>query len=202
VKATPRARLPLVGSPFVRRVSVVGTSGSGKSHLARELAGALAVPYVELDAIFHQPGWVPLPDDEFTARVAAVVAGDGWVIDGNYSKVTGPLVWPRADTVIWLDLPRRTVMRQVILRTLRRIAGQVEMWNGNRERWGNFFSLNPEQSVIAWAWRTHGTNRHRYQAAALDPAHAHLTFIRVTSRASARRLAAESARRVRPTGPE
>ncbi len=89
----------------MRRVSVVGTSGSGKSRLARELAGALAVPYVELDAIFHQRGWVPLPGDEFTARVAAAVAADGWVIDGNYSKATHPLVWPRADTVIWLDLP-------------------------------------------------------------------------------------------------
>ncbi len=86
-------------------------------------------------------------------------------------------------------------MRQIILRTLRRIAGQVELWNGNRERWRNFFSVNPEQSVIAWAWRTHGTNRRGYRAAALDPAYAHLTFIRVTSRADARRLVAGCAGR-------
>src|SRR5215475_11726512 len=92
---------PLVGSRLVQRVSVVGVSGSGKSTLGRELAGRLAVPFVELDAIFHQPGWTPLPEDEFRRRVAEIAAGDGWVIDGNYSAVQ-PLVWERADTVVWV----------------------------------------------------------------------------------------------------
>jgi adenylate kinase family enzyme len=181
----------------VRRISVVGTSGSGKSRLARELAGVLAVPFVELDAIFHQPGWVPLPADEFTARVSAATAGDGWVVDGNYSKVVRPVVWRRADTVIWFDLPRATVMRQLILRTIGRIAGKAELWNGNRERWRNFFSLNPEQSVIAWAWTTHARNRQRYREAVADLAYAHLRFIRVASRAGARRLVAEAAEHAR-----
>jgi hypothetical protein len=62
----------------VRRVSVVGVSGSGKSTLGRELAARLAVPYAELDAIFHQPEWTPLPEEQFRRRVAAIAAGDGW----------------------------------------------------------------------------------------------------------------------------
>jgi adenylate kinase family enzyme len=94
----------------VRRVSVVGNSGSGKSTVAAALAAALGVPHLELDGVFHQPGWEPLPADSFRAVVAAAVAGDGWVLDGNYSAVRD-LVWARADTVVWLDLPRRTVMR-------------------------------------------------------------------------------------------
>ena len=40
----------------MQRVSIVGTSGSGKSTLGRDLAGALNVPFVELDSVFHQPG--------------------------------------------------------------------------------------------------------------------------------------------------
>jgi adenylate kinase family enzyme len=71
----------------VRRVSVVGVSGSGKSTLGRELAGRLAVPFVELDAIFHQPEWTPLPEEQFRDRVTAITAGDGWVIDGNYTAI-------------------------------------------------------------------------------------------------------------------
>ena len=133
---------------------MVGTSGSGKSTLARELAVILGVPHLELDSVYHQPGWVPLPAEELRETVAATVTGDGWVIDGNYSAVR-QLVWARADTVVWLDLPRRTVMRQIIWRTLRRVAGHEELWNGNRERWRNFFSLDPQQSVIAWAWHKH-----------------------------------------------
>jgi adenylate kinase family enzyme len=184
----------------VRRVSVVGNSGSGKSRLARKLAAALDVPYVELDAIFHQPGWVPLPDAEFTARVEAAAAADGWVIDGNYSTVR-PVVWRRADTVIWFDLPRRTVMRQVVLRTIRRAVTREELWNGNREPWLNFFSRDPEKSIIAWAWTRHGVYRDRWRAAAADPANAHLTFVRIASRADARRIIASAAQPRRPALP-
>jgi adenylate kinase family enzyme len=160
---------------------VVGTSGSGKSTLARELAGQLGVPHLELDGVFHQPGWEPLPADEFRRIVTAKTAGDAWVIDGNYSTVR-PLVWERADTIVWLDLPKRTVMRQIIWRTLRRIFRRQELWNGNRERWRNFFSLDPERSVISWAWHKHASDHARYAAAEADPANARLTFIRLTSR--------------------
>jgi adenylate kinase family enzyme len=171
----------------VRRVSVVGSAGSGKSTLARDLAARLQVPHVELDAIFHQPGWTPLPEEEFAARVATAVAADGWVVDGNYSAVA-PLVWARADTVVWIDLPRRTVLRRIVWRTLRRAAIRAELWNGNRERWRNMFSLDPQKSVIAWSWGKHNTYAERYAAAASDPANAHLAFIRIAGRDDAQRL--------------
>jgi adenylate kinase family enzyme len=148
---------------------VVGTSGSGKSTLAGELALILGVPLLELDAVHHQPGWELLPTDEFRRIVAAVVAGDGWVVDGNYSRVRD-LIWARADTVVWLDLPKRTVMRQVVWRTLRRVALRTELWNGNRERWQNFFTWNPEQSVISWTWHKHATDRAKFARFLADAA--------------------------------
>ena len=165
----------------MRRVSVVGTSGSGKSTVARELALILGVPHLELDGVHHQPDWEPLPQEEFRRIVAVQAATDGWVIDGNYRSVQ-PLVWARADTVVWLDLPKRTVMRQIIWRSLRRVAGRQELWNGNRERWQNFLSWDPEQSVISWAWHKHAQDRARYGAAANEPANSNLRFVRLTSR--------------------
>jgi adenylate kinase family enzyme len=177
----------------VRRVSVVGNSGSGKSTVARELAGILGVPHVELDGVFHQPGWVPLPEDQFRRAVGAAAAQDCWVMDGNYSAVR-PLVWARADTIVWLDLPRRTVMRQVVWRTLRRAVMRQELWNGNRESLRNFLTWAPEESIISWAWHNHGKYRDRYAAAAADPANAHLTFVRLTSRGNITRFLTESAR--------
>ena len=171
----------MLRSAIVRRVSVVGTSGSGKSTLARELAEILGVPHLELDAVHHQPGWAPLPTDEFRRIIAARAAAGGWVIDGNYGRVRD-LVWARADTVVWLDLPKRTVMRQVVWRTLRRVALRRELWNGNRERWRNFLTWNPEQSVISWAWHKHAPDHAKYAAAAAVPASAHLRFIRLASR--------------------
>ena len=183
----------VLGCPIVQRVSVVGNSGSGKSTLARELARVLGAPHLELDGVFHQPGWVPLPEDDFRRAVEAAAAEDRWVIDGNYSAVR-PLVWARADTVVWLDLPRRTVMRQVIWRTLRRAVTRQELWNGNREPLSGFLHWAPEESIVSWAWHNHGKYRDRYAAAAADPANAHLTFVRLTSRGDITRLLTESTR--------
>jgi adenylate kinase family enzyme len=178
----------------VQRVSVVGNSGSGKSTLARELATILGGTHLELDGVYHQPGWAPLPLDEFRRVVAATVAQDRWVIDGNYSGVRS-ITWDRADTVVWLDLPKRTVMRQIVGRTLRRVATREELWNGNREHFGNLLRWDPEQSVISWAWHSHVKYRDRYTAAAADPANAHLTFVRLTSRRDITRFLAEAAAR-------
>ena len=171
----------------MQRVSVVGTSGSGKSTLARELAGRLGASWLELDSVYHQADWTPLDAPEFRARVADAAAGERWVIDGNYSTVRD-LVWVRADTVVWLDLPRRTVMRRIIWRTLRRVAGRAELWNGNRERWRNVFTWDKDESVIAWAWQTYDSRRERYAALLADPANAHLTLVRLTSPAATRRF--------------
>jgi adenylate kinase family enzyme len=179
---------------------VVGNSGSGKSTLARELAAVLGVPYLELDSVYHQPGWQPLPADEFSRIVSERSAADGWVIDGNYSAVR-PVVWGRADTVVWLDPPRWTVMRQVIWRTLRRAVTREELWNGNREPVRNFFRLDPAESVISWAWHSHAKYRTRYGAAAADPANAELAFIRLVSRRDVARFLADPARYPRVPGP-
>ena len=184
----------------MRRVSVVGTSGAGKSTLARELAVILGVPHLELDGLNHQPDWEPLPKEEFRRIVAAKAAEDGWVIDGNYSAVQ-PLVWARADTVAWLDLPKSIVMRQIVWRTLRRVAGRQELWNGNRERWRNFFTWDPEQSVISWAWHKHDEYHARYAAAAGDPANAHLRFVRLASRHDVSRFLDEARDRGARPGP-
>jgi adenylate kinase family enzyme len=164
----------------VRRVSVVGNSGSGKSTLAARLAAQLGVPHVELDALFHQPGWTELPGPEFRRHVAAATDGEGWVIDGNYSAVR-PLVWQRADTVVWLDLPRAIVLRRIVGRTLARAILRKTLWNGNRERWRNLTTLDPEQSVIAWSWTHRATYRERYGGAMEDPAWAHCRFVRLRS---------------------
>jgi adenylate kinase family enzyme len=162
----------------VQRISVVGNSGSGKTTLARRLAAALAVPHLELDAVFHQPGWQPLDRDLFKERVTAFTAGPAWVVDGNYGAVRD-IVWARADTVIWLDPPRSRVMRQVVSRTLRRMATRAELWNGNKEPWTNLFRLDPQENIISWAWTSHHKYRERYAAAMADPAYGHLAFIRV-----------------------
>ncbi|MEO1065423.1 MAG: adenylate kinase [Actinomycetota bacterium] len=166
----------------------MGNSGSGKSTLARRISDAIGVERHELDAIQHQPDWTPIDPPEFLRRVEAIAAGEGWVVDGNYREVVveGP-VWERADTIVWLDLPRRTVMRQVIWRTVSRGMRCQELWNGNRESLRNLLSWDPERSVVRWAWTQHGKYRRRYGAAMASPPHEGVRFVHLTSHAEADR---------------
>jgi adenylate kinase family enzyme len=132
-----------------------------------------------LDSIFHQPNWEELPSDVFRVRVADAVEQDGWVVDGNYGMVRD-LVWQRADTVVWLDLPRSVVMRRVILRSLRRAVTREVLWNGNREPLSNF-RLDPAESVIRETWVGYDEGVRRHRAAMDDPGLRHLRFLRLTS---------------------
>ncbi|HEX3841489.1 MAG TPA: hypothetical protein VHU85_11900 [Acidimicrobiales bacterium] len=171
----------------MRRVSVVGNSGSGKSWLAARLAARLGVPYIELDAVFHLPNWTELPADEFRRQVADLTATGGWVVDGNYLNGRD-VVWGRADTVVWVDPPRALVTFRVVSRSLGRVLRRRELWNGNREHWRNLLSTDPAKSIIAWSWTQHQAYRDRYSATMTDPAWANLTFIRLRSASDREKL--------------
>jgi adenylate kinase family enzyme len=165
----------------MQRVLVVGASGSGKSTVARALATKLRLPRVELDALHHGPDWVPRTT--FAEDVDTATCGPAWVVDGNYAAVR-ELLWSRADTVVWLDLPRWLVEWQVVRRSLVRWVLRTELWNGNREP-SPLAWLDPEHPV-RWAWMKVPDYRVRYRARFEDPAWSGLSRIRLRSRAEVR----------------
>lgn len=146
----------------MRRVAVLGTSGSGKTTVGRALATRLGVPFVELDALHWGPGWTAATSAELRARVAPIVATDEWVIDGAYRGKIGDLVLERADVVVWLDLRMRVWFPRLVRRTLRRIARREVFLNGNRETVRQAFLSR--DSLLLYALRTNRSRRRRYPA--------------------------------------
>lgn len=163
------------------RVVVCGTTGAGKTTVARRVAGVLGVPRVEIDALRHGPNWTPRAS--FVDDVTAFSAGPSWVTEWQYDEVR-PMLVARADLMIWLDLPRATVMRQVVARTLRRRLHHEVLWNGNVEPPLRTILTDPDH-IVRWAWSSGHLTAGRVTATARDrPA---LPVVRLRSRREIRR---------------
>ena len=102
--------------PTMRRVLIMGCAGAGKSSLARELAKHHSLPLIHLDREYWLPGWVEPDTKEWHLKVHKIAAQDAWIMDGNYGT-TLPARLERADTIIFLDLPRHICLFRVIRRT-------------------------------------------------------------------------------------
>jgi adenylate kinase family enzyme len=165
---------PLPGRP--RRVLVAGSSGAGKTTLAAAVAAVLGLSHVELDALFHGPGWVPRPS--FRAEVERLAATDHWATEWQYDAVR-ELLASRADLLVWLDLPRTVAARQLVRRTVLRRLRSQELWNGNVEPPLRTVLTDPEH-VVRWAWAAHGHTAPRVQA--LRARRPELPVVRLRSR--------------------
>lgn len=150
---------PIIVTTSMDRISVTGSTGSGKTTCARRLAEITGAPHIELDALFWEPGWKQASVEVFRARVASAVARDRWVTDGNYAAVRD-LYLARATTVVWLDFGLPVVLWRLTRRTLARLIDHEVLFSNNRERWRDL--VNPEHPIW-WAIRTHADRRRRYE---------------------------------------
>jgi len=159
----------------MQRVLVSGISGSGKTTIAIAIAKRLGMPRYELDALCHGRGWVKRP--EFEADAGRFAVAPRWVCEDQYHRYIGDLLWRYADTVIWLDLPRCTVMWRVIRRSLWRVTTRHKLWNDNRETWRAM--LCSPTHPVRWAWSQY--HKRRDETIERIARHPHVTVVRLAS---------------------
>ena len=136
---------------LLKRVSVVGTSCSGKTTFARNLASVLNVKHIELDALYWLPDWVERPKDEFLSLVEKAAGGDAWVLDGNYSRAR-LIVWERATAIVWLNYSFPRTFYRSINRTTHRVLSGERIYSGNRETFKKAFM--DRDSILFWVLTT------------------------------------------------
>ena len=162
------------------RIQVVGPSCSGKTTLAAELARRLALEFVELDALFWEPNWQEPDREVFAAKVTQAISGRGWVLAGNYTSRASSIVWPRLDTIVWLDFPLRTTLPRIVRRSWRRSRSRELLWGTNYERfWPQLKVWDPKDSLLAYNIRHGRAARERFEAAMHDAAFAHIQWVRL-----------------------
>lgn len=102
----------------MQRVIVIGPCGAGKSTAAVQLGRLLGLPVHHLDRLHWREGWVESSREELEGTLTPILAGERWLIDGNYGG-TMPARIERADTVVYLDYPTWLCLWRAFRRVLR-----------------------------------------------------------------------------------
>jgi adenylate kinase family enzyme len=159
-----------------KKVVVVGTTSSGKSTLAEQLARKLGGEFIELDALNWEPNWTPAGDELLKSRAEEATRSPCWVVAGNY-RITRPVTWTRAEAVIWLDYPFPVVLWRLTKRTIKRAIKQEELWNGNRERFWWHLKIWSDESLFHWLFKTYWRRKQEYPQLFALPEYSHLHII-------------------------
>jgi adenylate kinase family enzyme len=139
-----------------KKILVIGPNGSGKTTFGKKLSAKLNIPFYELDDIFWQPDWVESTDVEFKENIEKVIAGDRWIIDGNYSKTMHTRL-SKADTVIWLNYSLSLVIFRVVKRTFYNFFTRKVLWGKNKQTLRKVF--HPNESIIVYALKRYGKKK-------------------------------------------
>ena len=158
---------------------MIGTSGSGKSSFARQLAAALKIPYLEMDRLYWKPNWQEPNDEEFFSILEQALSGDAWVLDGNYTRTTH-IKWPRTNLVVWIDYSFPLTLYRVIKRSILRAWKKQELWpgTGNRESFTRLFS---KDSMVLWTLSHYASNKGKFEELMETESYAHIEFVRLRS---------------------
>ncbi|MFD2637870.1 DNA topology modulation protein [Piscibacillus salipiscarius] len=117
----------------MKRVMLIGSPGSGKSTMSRELAEILKLDLYHLDNLFWSPGWVMASREKQIEITKELIKQDKWIIDGNYNG-TIDLRLERADFVVFFDLPRRVCMYRIFKRMIQYRGQRRPDLNAGTER--------------------------------------------------------------------
>jgi len=158
------------------RIVIIGSTSAGKSTLAKQLSDKLSLDFIELDALHWEANWQEANDSVFRERVDKATKAKAWAVAGNYSRVR-PLIWSRAEVVIWLDYPFPIVFWRLLTRTIRRAVTREELWNGNRENFWWHLKLWSEESLIHWLFKSFWRRKREIPLLLSMPEHKHLSVI-------------------------
>lgn len=165
---------------MAQRINVVGTSASGKTTFSKALAQKMGAPHIEMDALNWQSNWQQCAYDELMIKLGTHLAGDSWVLDGNYSRTT-PLKWQNVELVIWLDYGFGLNLYRSVSRSIKRIISGKAIWLDTNNIETVKKSFLSRDSVIWYMMKNYRSNRKKYLTVMQSRQFQHIQFIHLNS---------------------
>lgn len=123
----------------MKRILILGNPGAGKSTLAVRLGNILDIPVTHLDKLFWQPGWKEMESDKWVNMQADLIAGEKWIIDGNYFTTIERRL-PHADTIIYLNFSTGLSLWRIFKRIFTNLGkNRSDMGDGCPEKFDFIF---------------------------------------------------------------
>jgi adenylate kinase family enzyme len=109
----------------MKRVAVVGSPGSGKTRLARDLSLRTGIAVISLDHKYWGPRWRETPTEQWREIHHELLKADQWIMDGTYVETIDDRL-AMADTVVVLQYRRARCVLRVLRRILRHYGNDVQ----------------------------------------------------------------------------
>ncbi|WP_286166058.1 DNA topology modulation protein FlaR [Peribacillus frigoritolerans] len=135
-----------MNSKYPNKIRIIGSVGSGKTTLARELSSILNIPYYELDNVVwkrDQSGDVRRTDAERDHYLKSIIASGTWIIEGVHSEKWVSASFHQADLIIFLD-PRYSVRTYRIMKRffLQKLRAEKSNYKPTMKIFLNMFKWN------------------------------------------------------------
>lgn len=143
----------------MRKISIVGTSCSGKTTLGRRLAKQLGYSFLDIDDAYWLPGWVKAGSEVKDTIIQKNAEQEAWVVVGNAYAESKTFIWPNMDTLIWIDVPVYRLLWRGLRRSVFNIYYKRPLCNGNFETISRLFS---KESIVVWILKSFRKRRRIY----------------------------------------
>ena len=117
----------------MKRICIIGGSGTGKTTLAKNLGKELNLPVYHIDGINYLENWETRDKTERDKIILEKVNDDKWIIDGTYCSTLKARL-KKSDYVIYLDYSSAASVKGVLERFIKNHGKEKTEIQGCKEK--------------------------------------------------------------------